>query len=218
MKNVIFIISLLFSSYGFGQNQFVLSGAVSDKSGEPLLHGNVILLSKEEKKPIKYTYIEEGIFEFDPQPANEYLLEVQCLGYEKFEQEINFNEFTHLEISLNENSEILNEIQVTAERNAIVNKNGNLLMDVANTAFAAQPTPTALLSLFPKIIVVPNGNSLSVIGKGNPLIYLGNQRISIDELNSINVNSIQSIELINNPSAKYEAEGRAVILIKILSE
>ena len=214
MKNVIFVISLLNSMVGFGQNEFVLSGKINDAVGEPLLFGNVILFSKTDEKVIKYSYIENGKFTFDPHPSNEYVVEVQCLGYEQFQQDINLIEDIDLEITLKESTTVLEEVQVTAERNAIINKNGNLKMDVANTNFAAQPTTIALLSLFPKIIVEPNGTSLTVIGKGNPLLYLNNQRITMDELNSINVNAIQSIELINNPSAKYEAEGRAVILIK----
>ena len=213
MKNVSFIIFLLFPILGFCQNEFVISGKIKDEVGQPLLFGNVIL-SNSDNQPLKYTFIENGKFSFDPQSANEYLLEIQCLGYEKFQQVIHLKEDVNLEITIKESTTILEEVQVTAQRNVIINKNGNLKMDIANTNFAAQPTTTALLSLFPKIIVEPNGSSLSVIGKGNPLLYLNNQRITMDELNSINVNSIQSIELINNPSAKYEAEGRAVILIK----
>ncbi|MFK8006080.1 MAG: TonB-dependent receptor [Saprospiraceae bacterium] len=214
MKKTCLIILLLQAVFSFSQDQFVLSGNIVDHEEKPMLFGNVILKGFSKKEPVKITYIEEGKFEFDPLPPQKYLLEISCLGFEKIEQEVNLTENIKLNFSLKESSNLIEEVQVVAERDAIVNKNGNLKINIANTNFASQPTTTSLLSLFPKILVSPNGESVSVIGKGNPLIYLDNQRITMDQLNSINVNSIQDIELINNPSAKYEADGRAVILIR----
>ena len=214
MKNIYLVILLLQAGLSFGQDQFVLSGNIVDPEGKPMLFGNVILKDFSKNEPVKITYIEDGKFEFDPLPTQKYFLEISCLGFEKIEQEINLIENIKLNFSLKEGSNLIDEVQVVAERDAIVNKNGNLKMNIANTNFASQPTTTSLLALFPKMLVSPNGESVSVIGKGNPLIYLGNQRISMEELNSIPVNSIQDIELINNPSAKYEADGRAVILIR----
>ncbi|MFK7773337.1 MAG: outer membrane beta-barrel protein [Saprospiraceae bacterium] len=214
MKNIYLVILLLQAGLIFGQDQFVLSGDIVDHEGKPMLFGNVILKDFSKKELVKITYVEEGKFQFDPLPSQKYFLEISCLGFEKIEQEVNLTENIKLNFSLQESSNLIEEVQVVAERDAIVNKNGNLKMNIANTNFASQPTTTSLLSLFPKIIVSTNGESISVIGKGTPLIYLGNRRITMDELNSINVNSIQDIELINNPSAKYEAEGRAVILIR----
>lgn len=214
MKNICLVILLLQTVFSFSQNQFILSGDIVDHEGKPMLFGNVILKDFSKEEPVKITYIENGKFEFDPLSPQKYLLEISCLGFEKIEQEVNLTENIKLNFSLRESSNLIEEVQVIAERDAIVNKNGNLKMKIANTNFADQPTTTSLLSLFPKMLVSPNGESVSVIGKGNPLIYLDNQRITMDQLNSINVNSIQDIELINNPSAKYEAEGRAVILIR----
>lgn len=214
MKNICLVILLLQASLNFGQDQFILSGNIVDHEEKPMLYGNIILKDFSKNELVKITYIEDGKFEFDPLPAKKYLLEISCLGFEKIEQAINLTENIKLNFSLQESSKLIEEVQVVAERDAIVNKNGNLKMNIANTNFASQPTTTSLLSLFPKMLVSPSGESVSVIGKGTPLIYLDNQRISMDQLNSINVNSIQDVELINNPSAKYEAEGRAVILIR----
>ena len=210
----ILLIFLFLPSILFSQELFTLSGNVVDQQSEPLLFGNVMLRNLTDKDPIKITYIENGRFEFDPLPAQKYELEISCLGFEKIKQEVNLTEKIHLNFSIKESTNLLEEVKVIAERDAIVIKNGNIKMNIANTNFAAQPTTTALLSMFPKIIVSTDGSAVSVIGKGSPLIYLNNQRISMDQLNSIPVNSIQDIELINNPSAKYEAEGRAVILVR----
>ena len=210
---IVLIFSFLSTSI-FSQDQFIISGNVNDAQSEPMLFGNVILKKLDSETPFKITYIENGQFKFDPLPSQKYLLEISCLGFEKIQHEINLTENIKLDFSIKESSTVLEEVQVIAERDAISIKNGNIKMRIANTEFATQPTPMALLSMFPRIIASPNGGSVDVIGKGTPLIYLNNQRISMDQLNSIPVNSIQDIELINNPSAKYEAEGRAVILVR----
>lgn len=213
LKFILFILIFL-PSILFSQDNFILSGNVIDQQSEPLLFGNVILRNLKDKDPIKITYIENGRFEFDPLPAQKYQIEISCLGFEKTKREVDLLENIQLNFSIKESTNLLEEVKVIAERDAITIKHGNIKMNVANSNFAAQPTTTALLSIFPKIIVSTDGSSVSVIGKGNPLIYLNNQRISMEQLNSIPVNSIQDIELINNPSAKYEAEGRAVILVR----
>ena len=70
-----------------------------------------------------------------------------------------------------------------------------------------------LFSKLPGIQISGDRESISVIGRGNPLIYIDNQRVGINDLNALSVEDIKTIEIIKNPSSKYEAEGRAVILI-----
>jgi hypothetical protein len=86
-------------------------------------------------------------------------------------------------------------------------------VDIEHSVFAAVPDPVELLSKLPTVQVSADRESVSVIGKGEPLIYIGNQRATVEDLRSLTVTDIKSIEIINNPSAKYEASGRVVILI-----
>ena len=109
--------------------------------------------------------------------------------------------------------EELKEVVVEKETKAITNKNGNLKIDVANSIFSSQPTTIDLLSKLPKIQISPDRESVSIVGKGNPLLYIDNQKVSMNDFNTLDVADIKTIEIINNPSAKYEADGRAVILI-----
>ena len=76
-----------------------------------------------------------------------------------------------------------------------------------------ESNPVDLLSKLPKIQISNNRESIGVFGRGTALIYLGNQRISVQELQNIAIEDIKTIEIINHPSSKYEAEGRSVILI-----
>lgn len=109
--------------------------------------------------------------------------------------------------------EMLNEVVIDATSKTFVNKNGNIKLDVANSIFNAVPNTLDLLSKLPKIQLSPDRESITVVGKGNPLLYIDNQKVDMNALNTLDVADIKSIEIINNPSSKYEAEGRVVILI-----
>ena len=107
----------------------------------------------------------------------------------------------------------LDEVVVQKELKTFTNKNGNIKIDVANSIFKTIPNTVDLLAKLPKVQISANGESITVIGKGEPLLYIDKQKASMDDLNNLAVDDIKTIEIINNPSVKYESEGRAVILI-----
>lgn len=112
-----------------------------------------------------------------------------------------------------EKTETIEEVIIKKETKTFTNSNGNLKVDVANSIYNAISNPIDVLSKLPNIQVSPNKESITVIGKGTPLLYIDNQKVAINDLNSLAVDDIKTIEIINNPSSKYEAEGRIVILI-----
>lgn len=116
-------------------------------------------------------------------------------------------------ISAQENPKVLDTVTIKLQAKTFVIKNGNLKVDIANSIYKSISNPIDLLSKLPNIQVSPDKETITVIGKGNPIIYIDNQKVTLNELNSLAVDDIKSIEIIKNPSSKYEAEGRVVILI-----
>ncbi len=112
-----------------------------------------------------------------------------------------------------EQPKALEEVVLQKENKTFTNKNGNIKVDVANSILSNAPSVIDLLEKLPKVIVAPDKQSLSIIGKGSPLLYIDNQKADMNDINSLAMEDIKTIEIINNPSAKYEASGRAVILI-----
>lgn len=110
-------------------------------------------------------------------------------------------------------SKKIEEIVIKNDKKIITNKNGNLKIDVANSILKSVPNAIDLLSKLPNVIIGANKETISVVGKGNPLLYIDNQKVTLNDLNTLSVDEIKCIEIINNPSAKYEAEGSVVILI-----
>lgn len=107
----------------------------------------------------------------------------------------------------------LNEVVVTQNKKAFSNQNGNVKLDVSNSVYNSIPNTVDLLAKMPTVQVSADRESISVVGKGTPLIYIDNQKVGMNDLNALAVADIKTIEIIQNPSAKYEASGRVVILI-----
>lgn len=200
-------------SSAYCQNHYAISGNVVDGNNLAIPIGDVLLYDATQENLIKYTQLVDGSFLLEDLPESDYHLKISALGYQSFEKTIFLNQSRELQITLKESTTKLEGVEVVAAKNPITNKNGNLKIDVQNPIFSAIPDPLDVLSKLPNVQISANRESISVIGKGNPLIYLGGQRISFEELTALSVDNINSIELINNPSAKYEAEGRAVLLV-----
>ena len=112
-----------------------------------------------------------------------------------------------------EKTETLEVVKIKNEAKAFINNNGNIKLDIANSIFNSVSNTVDLLTKLPKIQISPDKESITVIGKGNPLLYIDNQKVMINDLNSLSVDDIKTIEIINNPSSKFEANGKVVILI-----
>ena len=107
----------------------------------------------------------------------------------------------------------LKEVVITQSKKSFSNQNGNIKLDVANSIYNSIPNTLDLLAKMPTVQLSADRESISVVGKGSPLIYIDNQKVGMNDLNALAVADIKTIEIIKNPSAKYEAEGRVVILI-----
>lgn len=203
----------IFGTSVYAQDIFTISGKIKDSENQPISIGDVLLLPKVNDTLIKYTSILDGNFSMENIPLGNYRLRISCLGFKIVEQYVQLTEDSRFEIKLEEDTTALDEVEVVAAKPIVTNTNGNLKIDITNPIFSSIPDPMELLSRLPNLQVSPDRESVSVMGKGNPLIYIGNQRISMQEFNALSVDNIGTIEIIRNPSVKYEANGRAVLLI-----
>lgn len=107
----------------------------------------------------------------------------------------------------------LEDVNIVGVKKMITSKNGIIKIDVANSILNSVPNTLDLLAKLPKITISADKEQIGIVGKGTPLIYIDNQKATLNDLNALGVDDIKTIEIIDNPSSKYEAEGRAVILI-----
>jgi len=107
----------------------------------------------------------------------------------------------------------MEEVVIEGNTKTFIYKNGNIKIDVANSIHKTVSNTLDLLSRLPKIQISTDREKITVIGKGTPLVYIDNQKVEMNDLEALSVEDIKTIEIIDNPSSKYEAEGRSVILI-----
>ncbi|WP_222983322.1 TonB-dependent receptor [Flagellimonas meishanensis] len=211
----LFLISFLVAIGVHGQESFKLKGNVTDLEGNPIPIGDVLLYDEQENVLIRYTTMVDGHFYFENVSSSTYNIKISSLGFNDFKRTVNLNKDIDLSILLEEKATQLDNVELVVSKNPITTNNGNITIDVSNPVFSSLADPLDVLSRLPNVQISPDRESITVIAKGTPLIYIGRQRIEFEEFMALSVDAIQSIELINNPSAKYEAEGRAVLVVTL---
>lgn len=143
------------------------------------------------------------------------LLKISSLGYQ--------SEITHIDGLKNKNivdigrihlkAIMLNEIEVVAKLPTIINKPDRTRIDVKSSILRDAIDGVEMLRKTPGLLYT--NNTITVAGKGTPIIYIdGKQARSYQEVQAINPMNIDYIEVIDNPSSAYDADGQAVVLIK----
>ncbi|MFB3389555.1 TonB-dependent receptor domain-containing protein [Flavobacterium sp. LAR06] len=106
----------------------------------------------------------------------------------------------------------LNEVVIKKQTQLVKHSsNGTIEVNVANTLLSTSSSVNELLSRVSNVTVAEG--QISVLGKGEAIIYLNGILINYERFAAIPVSQISKIEVIPNPSAKYDAEGKAVINI-----
>lgn len=112
MRNVLLCLSIfLFTTTFFAQEKYTVSGYVSDNLGEELTGANIII--KELGKGTVSNYY--GYYSLTL-PKGNYTLLITFIGYQSKELKINLNKDQSLNIDLEESSEMIESVQITAER------------------------------------------------------------------------------------------------------
>ncbi|KRD11773.1 TonB-dependent receptor [Flavobacterium sp. Root901] len=106
----------------------------------------------------------------------------------------------------------LNEVVVKSQPSLLkYGADGTINVNVKGTVLAASSSVNELLGRVPNIAIAEG--QISIIGKGEAIIYLNGILINYERFAAIPVSQIAKIEVISNPSSKYDAEGKAVVNI-----
>lgn len=221
MKQILLIFPLAFLFVSLSQGQNSLKGQIWDPStntgigfatiglldndGETVLQGN---LSKA-----------DGTFEFLDITDGTYSIKVNYLGYE--EQTISnlkVNDIISIgKINLIRSSESLKEFQVKGKREYVEFGLEKKVFNVEDNLASLSGDATELLRNIPSITIDQDDN-ISLRGSQNIRILINGQESSLAGLDrrallsQIDASSIKNIEVITNPSAKYDPEGSAGII------
>ena len=218
-KIILFSILLLYTSLSQAQNNQII-GSILDNKGDALPFANVVLMSRDSiNKAVGQSDI-NGLFKLPINLENgSYLLKVSLMGYITHLQKvpINAKELNVGKILLSENSKTLKDINVVAEKKAQQNNIEKTIINADKLAVADGGNATDVLRSAPAVTVDIDGNvalrgdkNVAILINGVPASRYGGDITKV--LQSMPASNIESVEVINNPSAKYRAEGSSGVI------
>ncbi len=191
-----------------------ISGNAINSDNEAML-GNALILSPKDSTILKGTSFFEGKFELSDLNNKTVLLKLTSLEFQDTFITIEYNGTGAIDLGdiVVENAQNeLEEVVLVANLPLFETRtDGTVQVNVENTVLATSNSVQEILSRSPNVFVDEEG--ISIFGKGTAIIYLNGQRILIEQLSNIQASEIKNIEIISNPTAKYDAEGQAVINI-----
>lgn len=198
---------------------FTIKGQLLNSKGEGIEFASVLLLDPEDNSMIAgTTSLSNGFFELES-PSDDVLVEFSFIGYttrtikdiEPAGRIIDLSQ-----VILREDSQQLEEVIIRAEKSQTEFKLDKRVFNVGQDLSTTGASALELLNNLPSVTVSIEGrislrgsSGVQVLVNGKPSVLASDEG---NALGSITADMIEQIEVITNPSAKYEAEGTAGII------
>ena len=209
MKNIIILLFVLATvTTAFGRE---ITGKVVGENESPLDYVNVVLYN--DSTYITGTVIDSaGIFAVNTEANGNLTARISFVGYETISMSVPSTGNLGV-IILAPSVRELREVVVKATRPATTMKGNALVTNIEGSSLAIAGTANEVLARVP--MVVDNGGTLEVFGKGAPEIYINGRKVNdLQELSQLNSQDMKNVSVITNPGAAYAANVKSVILIR----
>lgn len=205
-----------------------LTGSVKDKQDKsPLAYVNVVLKNEADSAFVAGAISEEdGRFTITGVAPNRYMVQLSYMGYQSQQQSVFVGSLTDVvelgSIEMAANAQQLGEVEITARQDDVKGGMEKKSFAVENNIAQSGGSILEAMQTLPGVTVQDSkvqlrGNDKVVVlidGKQTALTGFGNQA----SLDNIPASAIERIEVINNPSAKYDANGNAGIINIIMKK
>jgi outer membrane receptor protein involved in Fe transport len=219
-KTVFLFLFYLISSDLSAQNNYVVEGTVKDSLGQPLAFAMISLMNASDSVLIKTKVCDEsGMFSIQKINSGTYFLEAFFSGYKKYSSgTFNLNEDTKtFDIILKSSSTNLKEVEIMVQKPFIEHFAGKTVVNVENSIVSSGSSVYDVLERSPGVSIDQDGNislkgktGLNVMIDGKPVQMSADQLASY--LKGMSSSTVSKIELITNPTSRYDAAGTAGII------
>ncbi len=222
MRTLFFLLSIIsFSQSAFSQSgNLNITGILVDRDNSPVDYATITLLSSDSLYIRGANLLADGTFDISDIVSGDYLLKIQSLGYNDMYVSIpQMNKKMNIgTISLTENSEVLNEVVVTAD--AVINKVNKQILLPSSLQLKTSTQGFDLLNKMPipDIRVDVVNRVISSADGGNVQLRINGVRSEINELMSLKAENILRVESYNALDARFGNEDASVIIDVILKE
>lgn len=222
MRNIILFILILTPLFNFSQkkaiNSFTINGKIVDSETKKPIEDAAIVFKHIDSSTITYGGItnSRGYFSVDI-TEGKYIATVNYICYKP--KEINISEINRdlnigtVELDIDTN--YLNEIEIVGSKKTVQIKPNKIVFNVKNDIASSGGVATDILNNIPSVSVDPSGN-ITVQGQGHVQVMINGKTSSLSKTNalkSLPAGSIENIEVITNPGARYKADALSIINI-----
>jgi hypothetical protein len=199
---------------------FSIRGVIADQTKAGVPGVNVKLLKAADSTLIKVEVSDsQGKFIFENLPSGQYQLVTSSIGFKPYKSGV-LDAGKNLElgtITLTENSRMLNEVAVVSTKPLIEQQFDKMVLNVEGSISSAGSTALEVLEKAPGIAIDQNDN-ISMRGRSGVIVMIDGKRVPMSGselanlLRGMSSNSVEKIDLITNPSSKYDASGNSGII------
>ncbi|WP_405611400.1 outer membrane beta-barrel protein [Polaribacter sp. Asnod1-A03] len=202
-------------------SQHKISGKIVDEQNQSLPFANIILLKTESKEtPKGVVSNDEGVYTLKNISSGKYKIEISMLGFEtKIIKEFDLNSDKIFNITLKEESQLLNEVVVKSKRPVIKQTAEKLIVDLEKSEMINTSLQDVMRKI-PGVLVTDNG--ISIAGNSGIRILINGKTTDYMDIETLlrdfPADNIAKIELVEQPGAEYEASGSGAIINIILKK
>ena len=226
---LLFCLLFIFFNSLFAQNQGAVTGFIVDeKTGERVDFASIVLLNAKDKSYVAGTQSNlKGEFSFPNLSNGSYILRITFVGYEEYENNaIHIQENKTINLGsisfIPEKAKLLTEVIVEGTPPVMQMGIDRKVFNVAQSVVSEGGSASDLLSDIPSLSVDMDGE-VSLRGSSGVRILIDGKPSPLggdisQVLQSMPANTIESVEVITNPSSKYEADGQSGLINIILKK
>lgn len=207
------ILLFAISQYSFSQKTNSVTGTISDGK-TPLEFVDVVLKPvTDTTKTAAYAVTDSsGKFVLENINSAEYILKFRLIGFKSNSQKIKYTgtPISLGNIVLQEDANLLNTVVVNSQKKQIQKTNEGFVFNAVSNISQTGGTAIDMLKNIPTVAVDAD-DAISLRGK-TPLILINGKNSAITNMNQIPASSIESIEIITSPTAKYDANAESGII------
>ena len=212
MKRILFLILALCSLFATRLAAETIKGSVIDSKGDAMPFVTISVMTKDSTLITGAITDDDGKYEIEVNSqesrAKSYIIQASYIGYQTV--------FGGPDFVMREETERLAEVEVKAKKPLIERQMDKLVVNVSASPLSAGSNGNDILRRAPGVRIDKDGN-ITVNGKGVEVwidgkpSYLSGQQLKA-MLDGTDGNTIEKIEIISNPSAKYDASGAGGII------
>jgi outer membrane receptor protein involved in Fe transport len=207
---LIFLVSI--SQFSFAQKSS-LHGNVSDGKNALEFVDVILKNTSDSTKVASYAVTDvTGNFALENVASGDYQLQIKLIGFKTVIQKVKFvgNPISIGTITLQNDTNLLNAVVVNSQKKQIQKTDEGFIFNAVSNISQSGGTAIDMLKSIPTIAVDADGG-ITLRGK-SPMILINGKNSAITNMDQIAASSIESIEVISNPTAKYDANAESGII------